>query len=134
MFIVCAKRDYRIIYTYGDGWVVLMGVDARKDVYKGDKLVAEKTEVDIRSLPDVAAVLTIKPSYSEYNTPAPTITQTPLPIQLTAELLKRLRIPEEYWDTLIACQTLEDLTGVNLPTGSLSGCCLCKDLQKQVTK
>lgn len=27
--------DYRIIYTYGDGWVTLLGVDARKDVYKG---------------------------------------------------------------------------------------------------
>jgi mRNA-degrading endonuclease RelE of RelBE toxin-antitoxin system len=26
---------YRIIYTYGDGWVILLGVDARKDIYKG---------------------------------------------------------------------------------------------------
>lgn len=58
--------DYRIIYTYGDGWVVLMGVDARKDVYKGDKLVAENTQIDFNSLPDVEALLTVKPSYTEY--------------------------------------------------------------------
>ncbi|MDP9478801.1 MAG: type II toxin-antitoxin system RelE/ParE family toxin, partial [Actinomycetota bacterium] len=27
--------DYRVLYTYGDGWVTLLGVDDRKDVYKG---------------------------------------------------------------------------------------------------
>ncbi len=111
--------DYRIIYTFGDGWVLLLGVDARKDVYKGDKLIAEKTEIDISSLPDVATLLTIKPTieptYQVNITPLPTNTETSLPTQLTAELLKRLRVPEEFWQILTACQTLEDLMAANIP-------------------
>jgi hypothetical protein len=96
--------DYRIIYTYGDGWVALMGVDARKDIYRGDKLVAEKTEINISSLPDLETALTIKPSYTkDFTSPTATNTEIPLPIQLTTELLKRLRIPEDYWNILIAC-------------------------------
>ncbi|PAX51755.1 UvrD-helicase domain-containing protein [Brunnivagina elsteri] len=109
--------DYRIIYTYGDGWVVLMGVDARKDVYKGDKLFAQTTEIDINALPDVEAILTIKPSYTkDFSSPTATNTETLLPISLTEELLKRLRIPTEYWTNLIACKTLDDLTAINLPS------------------
>jgi mRNA-degrading endonuclease RelE of RelBE toxin-antitoxin system len=48
--------DYRIIYTYGDGWVALLGVDARKDVYRGSKLVAEETEVDVSVLTEFGGV------------------------------------------------------------------------------
>lgn len=46
--------DFRIIYTYGDGWVALLGVDARKDVYKDnnkDKLIDEGTGVDVSAFP-----------------------------------------------------------------------------------
>jgi len=112
--------DYRIIYTFKDGWVMLLGVDARKDVYKGDKLVAETTEIDISSLPDVAALLTIKPTIQptyRVNITSPTPTpETLLPTQLTPELLKRLRVPEEFWQILTACQTLEDLMAANIPS------------------
>ncbi len=31
--------DYRVLYTYGSGLVTLLGVDARKDVYRGNKLL-----------------------------------------------------------------------------------------------
>jgi mRNA-degrading endonuclease RelE of RelBE toxin-antitoxin system len=110
--------DYRIIYTYGDGWVALMGVDARKDVYKGDKLVAQMAEIDINALPDVETVLAIKPSYkNDFTSPnVSAIAQTLLPTSLTEELLERLRIPEEYWHSFIACKSLEDLTAIKLPS------------------
>lgn len=49
--------DFRIIYTYGDGWVALLGVDARKDVYKGDKLIAEETEVDVAAFANLEDLL-----------------------------------------------------------------------------
>lgn len=78
-----------------------MGVDARKDVYKGDKLVAEKTEVDIRSLPDVEAVLTIKPCYPEYNTPARTLNYNPskwrlLPLRIRLSIMEHGVIPLQF--------------------------------------
>ncbi len=65
--------DYRIIYTYGDGWVALLGVDARKDIYKGSKLVAETTPLDVSSLPDLSDVLTPNASPA-----APWMTCSPL--------------------------------------------------------
>lgn len=108
--------DYRIIYTFGDKWVVLLGVDARKDVYKGDKLVAETTDIDISTLPDVEALLAVKPTYTQsLALPDTSNTESPLPVEITGDLLHRLRLPEEYWATLTACRTLDDLMAVNLP-------------------
>lgn len=108
--------DYRIIYTFGDQWVILLGVDARKDVYKGDKLVAETTDIDISTLPNVEALLAVKPTYTpNLVLPDTSNTESPLPVEITEDLLHRLRLPEEYWTTLIACRTLDDLMAVNLP-------------------
>ncbi len=110
--------DQRIIYTYSDGWVALLGVDARKDVYKGKKLVAEATELDTSSLPDMQDLLTPTPS------PAPptvhqNATATPpenvLPVQLTPDLLKRLLVPAQFIDQLTPCQTLDQLTRAAIP-------------------
>lgn len=108
--------DYRIIYTFGDKWVALLGVDARKDIYKGDKLVAETTDIDISSLPDVEEMLTVKPTYTpSFGLADVSSTETPLPVEITEDLLRRLRVPEEYWSTLTTCRTLDDLMAVNLP-------------------
>src|SRR5215207_8436542 len=49
--------DYRVLYTYGDGWVTLLGVDNRKDVYKGDRLLAEEPVVSVSRVPDVEDLL-----------------------------------------------------------------------------
>jgi mRNA-degrading endonuclease RelE of RelBE toxin-antitoxin system len=54
--------DYRIIYSYGDGWVSLLGVDQRKDVYKGNKLMAEAVAVDVHQLPTPDELLSPKPT------------------------------------------------------------------------
>jgi superfamily I DNA/RNA helicase/mRNA-degrading endonuclease RelE of RelBE toxin-antitoxin system len=108
--------DYRIIYTYGDRWVALLGVDQRKDVYKGRKLIAATNDsngINVDTLPNSQQLLTTKP-----NPPEPTPTQTsttPLPSPINQELLQRLRVPETYIDPLLACQTLEDLTFANIP-------------------
>lgn len=109
--------DYRIIYTFGDKWVALLGVDNRKDVYKGDKLVAETTDIDISSLPDVEEMLTVKPSYTpSFGLANVSSTETPLPGEITEDLLGRLRVPEEYWPRLTTCRTLDNLMAVNLPS------------------
>jgi superfamily I DNA/RNA helicase/mRNA-degrading endonuclease RelE of RelBE toxin-antitoxin system len=106
--------DYRIIYTYGDGWVALLGVDARKDIYKGSKLVAETTPLDVSSLPDLSDVLT--PNATPTPQPQNPSTENLLPVQLTEELLTRLLVPRECFPTLLSCRTLDDLFSANIPS------------------
>jgi superfamily I DNA/RNA helicase/mRNA-degrading endonuclease RelE of RelBE toxin-antitoxin system len=105
--------DYRIIYTYGDGWVVLLGVDARKDIYRGDKLVAEESAIDVSSFSDLEDLLT--PQVTPTPSPKPAQQENLLPVQLTEELLTRLLIPTECFPILIACRTLDDLLEANIP-------------------
>ncbi|MBW4579588.1 MAG: UvrD-helicase domain-containing protein [Tildeniella nuda ZEHNDER 1965/U140] len=99
--------DFRIIYTYSDGWVALLGVDARKDVYKGDKLVAEETEVDITALARLDNLLTPEPPQSPE--PKPSQAEALLPVELTAVLLERLLIPKTCFPALLTCRTFDDL-------------------------
>ena len=113
--------DHRIIYTYGDGWVALLGVDARKDIYKGEKLVAEETELDVSSLPDMEDLLTPNPSTppsfssaSAPNTPTETL-ENWLPIALSADFLKRLLVPNQFFAELTPCKTFDDLTSAAIP-------------------
>ena len=108
--------DFRIIYTYGDGWVALLGVDARKDVYNGKKLVAEPTELDISQLPNIEELLAPQSDYSQTHQPPKTApSENLLPTTLDEALLKQLRIPQNYTSTLLACRTLDDLTNANIP-------------------
>ena len=115
--------DQRIIYTYGDGWVALLGVDARKDVYKGEKLVAEETELDISSLPDMQDLLTPTPPPAAPKTQKKADKQTSsvgpsenyLPVQLTPDFLERLLVPTQFFDALTACKTLDHLTSAAIP-------------------
>lgn len=105
--------DFRIIYTYGDGWVALLGVDARKDVYKGDKLIAEETEVDVAAFANLENLLAPEKVLS----PEPKLSQaeTLLPVELTEELLDRLLIPKTCFPTLLACRTFDDLLEADVP-------------------
>jgi superfamily I DNA/RNA helicase/mRNA-degrading endonuclease RelE of RelBE toxin-antitoxin system len=107
--------DFRIIYTYGDGWVALLGVDARKDVYKGDKLVAEETEVDVTPFSKLDDLLT--PEKTSAPPPKPSQTENLLPVELTEDLLDRLLVPKACFPTLLACRTFDDLLEVDVPDG-----------------
>ncbi|MEI2577290.1 UvrD-helicase domain-containing protein [Scytonema sp. PRP1] len=105
--------DFRIIYTYGDGWVALLGVDARKDIYKGDKLIAEETEVNVAAFANLENLLApekVLPPESK-----PSQVETLLPVGLTEELLDRLFIPKTCFPTLLACRTFDDLLEAAVP-------------------
>ncbi len=99
--------DFRIIYTYGDGWVALLGVDARKDIYKGDKLIAEETQVDVAAFANLENLLT--PEKVLPPEPKPSQTETLLPVELTDTLLERLLIPKIFFPALLNCRTFDDL-------------------------
>lgn len=117
--------DQRIIYTYGDGWVALLGVDARKDVYKGEKLIAEETELDVSRLPNMEDLLTLTPSKSQAASkptdpkkpasPESAATENWLPVKLTSDFLSRLLVPDQFFTELTACKTLNDLTSAAVP-------------------
>ncbi|MGG6295192.1 UvrD-helicase domain-containing protein [Leptolyngbya sp. AN02str] len=107
--------DFRIIYTYGGGWVALLGVDARKDIYKGDKLVAEDTEVDVTPFSKLDDLLT--PEKTSVPPPKPSQTENLLPVKLTEDLLDRLLIPKACFPTLLACRTFDDLLEADVPDG-----------------
>jgi superfamily I DNA/RNA helicase/mRNA-degrading endonuclease RelE of RelBE toxin-antitoxin system len=105
--------DFRIIYTYGDGWVALLGVDARKDVYKGDKLVTEEAEIDITAFAKLDDLLTPeKPPSPE---PRPSQAETFLPVELTEALLDHLLIPKTCFPALLTCRTFDDLLEADVP-------------------
>lgn len=113
--------DYRVLYTYGDGWVTLLGVDDRKDVYRGEQLVADEPDVSVSKLPSVEDWLQPAPSTRGWNgmpewreTPA-TPSPDPLPFSLTAGFLRQLLVPDEYINPLCACRTYDDLFAVQAP-------------------
>src|SRR5438105_6243518 len=43
--------DFRVFYTYGDGWVTLLGVSDRKDAYRGEHVEANGPGFDFDELP-----------------------------------------------------------------------------------
>jgi superfamily I DNA/RNA helicase/mRNA-degrading endonuclease RelE of RelBE toxin-antitoxin system len=106
--------DFRIIYTYGDGWVALLGVDARKDVYRGDKEFDEPAPLDVTALTnlDDRLVPQVSPTY-----PPSTQTTQPdlLPVELTEDLLIRLLIPSALFPILLHCQTFDHLLAADIP-------------------
>ncbi len=115
--------DYRILYTYGDGWVTLLGVDDRKDIYdKHGQVVAEGPDIPISSIPSIGDLLEPKPAEPAWEQPASPVTlvasadaPTALPLTLTPDLLRRLQVPDAYVDVLCACATLEDLIAAQIP-------------------
>jgi superfamily I DNA/RNA helicase/mRNA-degrading endonuclease RelE of RelBE toxin-antitoxin system len=109
--------DYRIIYTYGDGWVTLLGVDNRKDIYKGERLMAEAPDVSIGDLSNADALLlpVTQPAYSPKRDDTQTTIEDELPVTIDDDLLRRLRVPEAYFQTLCACRTVDDLVAADVP-------------------
>lgn len=109
--------DFRIIYTYGDGWVALLGVDARKDIYKGDKLVAEETEIDVAAFSKLDDLLT--PDRPHSSIPSAKVgeegSENLLPVELTEDLLDRLLIPKACFPAILACHTFDDLLEADIP-------------------
>lgn len=108
--------DFRILYTYGGNVVTLLGVDDRKDVYKGDFLVAFDNAPDVAAdqIPDADALLEPTAPAPQLLTRKPT-TPTPLSQPVTPELLERMRIPLEYQAALLACKTVDDLCNALVP-------------------
>ncbi|GAB4415538.1 MAG: 3'-5' exonuclease [Anaerolineae bacterium] len=118
--------NYRILYVIQEPFVQLLDIGKHDYIYslvdsykKGDTpdldVLGEvldpttpTTAADIPDWPDG------RPAYPVH-TPAPQSTDRLLPMEITAEVLQRLEIPEIYHQELIACETEDDLLELSLP-------------------
>jgi mRNA-degrading endonuclease RelE of RelBE toxin-antitoxin system len=116
--------NYRIIYTFGEdasgnGWVALLGVDHRKDVYEGNDIVADAPAFDLASLPSNDGLLSLRDDPPPWQTTTTTTTKVAsfeyLPVKFDTDLLTRLRIPAQFHPAIIACETLDDLAAADIP-------------------
>jgi superfamily I DNA/RNA helicase len=110
-----------VLYTYGDGWVALLGVDNRRDVYDQlGNLVVEVPTASVKGIPEVDELL--RPAdpptaawSSSASARAPEADGDVLPVHLDADLLRRLRVPEGCIPALSTCRTLDDLLDAPVP-------------------
>ncbi|HEY7347225.1 MAG TPA: UvrD-helicase domain-containing protein [Ktedonobacterales bacterium] len=115
--------DYRIFYTYGhdqmsgQDWVKLLKVGQRDDVYEGDEALDDSPpspealqDIDLPEPPTSLGKLLEPPPKH-----AGTAAAVPLLIPIDADLLTRLGIPQEYFDSLIACRTQDEVILAPVP-------------------
>lgn len=119
--------DYRLFYSFGQGWVKLLSVRKRDE----RTYVIELSETDAPAPPPEESVLTPQPKEVSAPddsvvpapaTPAPTpatqepaLVTTSLPFELTESLLKQWQIPSEYWDGITAAPNSEALLELPIP-------------------
>ncbi|MBD2130450.1 UvrD-helicase domain-containing protein [Microcoleus sp. ZQ-A2] len=116
--------DYRLLYSFGQGWVKLLSVRHRKEAYKGIQSAA-----DTLSLPFPPIALEPKATQAVVLTPikvhsnesssvdgfAQKIVTTALPYELTESLLKQWQIPPQYWSNLLSVPNAESILELPLP-------------------
>lgn len=110
--------DYRIFYSFGEGWVKLLSVRKRDDrtyeieIPDFDTPPPPPTELDNWQLPKVPHSpnsATTPTAEEAVAPPQETAYTTALPFQLTPDLLQKWRIPQEYWQDLIHIPNSEAL-------------------------
>ena len=121
--------DYRLFYSFGQGWVKLLSIRKRDE--RTYELELPEFEAPV-SPPEPSLLhpnkLETKPSITNYVSAAgrsplrstnSDIT-TALPVEFTFSLLKQWQIPEEYWSDLLQVQNSEALLDLPLPDKYLS--------------
>jgi len=109
--------DFRIIYTYGHGWVTLLGVYDRKDAYRGDKFTAEEPGFDLAEVPkgDWSPEPAHRPSPEALSLEPSASSQEEFEQPVDDALLDRLRVPVEHRSALRGCRTFDLLAAAPVP-------------------
>ena len=111
--------DYRLFYSFGQGWVKLLSVRKRDDrTYE-----IELPEVDAPAPPPDWAVGSRESGVGETSSTPPATphsllpipTTTALPFKLTEALLKQWQIPSAHWPGIIAAPNSEALLELPIP-------------------
>ncbi len=125
--------DYRILYTFGDAWVKLLGIDLRRDAYHRNQLVdTASPQFDVKEVPTLDDLVLAEdvpievPSSQPLDTemeyrstgPEPPVRNLAAPLggEISTLLLQRLHVDQEFHDELRACKTDVDLINANIPS------------------
>ncbi|MHB1327919.1 MAG: 3'-5' exonuclease [Gemmatimonadales bacterium] len=110
--------DHRIFYRFGDDWISLLGIRRRQeDTY--DSLPAEAANALPPAHHDDDLDTLIAQSKPKVFTFKTVTTETPLPRQLTRELLQELAVPIAAVPVLLRCTTEEALLEAAVPSDVL---------------
>jgi superfamily I DNA/RNA helicase/mRNA-degrading endonuclease RelE of RelBE toxin-antitoxin system len=110
--------DYRLFYTFGEGWIRLLALRLHHDGYDDEDIAYEEPEV----APPPAGSDASRPASSpcpappghwgEDTEPEPVRT---LPQPLTPDLLKQLKVPAKYHAALASCRDEDELLEAPVP-------------------
>ncbi len=115
--------DYRLFYSFGEGWVKLLSIRKRDErtyelelpEFEPPAPPPEASTLNPQVAPDGRAIKSGKAPA----TPQAEIT-TALPFKFTESLLKQWQIPSEYWSELLQIKNSEALLDLPLPDQYLS--------------
>jgi mRNA-degrading endonuclease RelE of RelBE toxin-antitoxin system len=107
--------DFRVFYTFGDGWVTLLGVSDRKDAYRGEKIEAEQPGSDLDSVPKGDWLPEREPSPGNGAVAPPPTEDEVFARPVDEVLLERLRIPSAHRAALCGARKLQDLVNASVP-------------------
>jgi len=117
---VCRLRcgDYRVLYTFGKGWIRLLGIRLHHEGYDDESLDYESPS----HMPSMDAATATEPAA---NKPAKVPvavppTSRPLPQSITVEFLQQLQVPEGYHLSLLACRDEDKLLEADVPSDLLN--------------
>jgi mRNA-degrading endonuclease RelE of RelBE toxin-antitoxin system len=112
--------DYRLLYTFGTGWIRLLGIRLHHQGYDDESIDYEEPKVVPRpalNAPEEDAVPLGVPAPSVTSaTPTPSAAvERPLPRPLTSQFLSELRVPLEYHALLESCTDEKSLLDAAVP-------------------
>lgn len=106
--------DYRIFYTFGQGWIRLLGIRLHHAGYDDESIGYEEPQ---DTPADAAEPSARKKPRAFVETPPPS---RPLPQAITVAFLQQLQVPEGYHPSLLACTNEDRLLEADVPPDVLS--------------
>ena len=128
---VCRARvgDYRLFYSYGDGWVKLLGIRRRQEKTYRNVMAAEEPQSPVGQSPELPPEPeTPAPAHFEPQAAPDLDTQEfgeppqldeSLPRPLDAAWLQQLHVPVEHIPALVQCTSPDALLDADVPHGVL---------------
>ena len=114
-FFPCSRGDYRLFYTFGKGWIRLLGIRLHHEGYDDESLgYEEPAHTSEPTIPAAPGPEPKKPVQPE--TPA----SRPLPHPITPDFLQQLQVPAGYHPALLACTDEDGLIEANVPNNVLT--------------
>ncbi len=122
--------DYRLFYTFAQGWVKLLSVRKRDErTYELDLSDVDNSsslpdsnllDPQAQDPPEVIRVQDYTSSNISGTLEPSNLQTTSLPFELTETLLKQWQIPKEYWPGILAAQNCEAILELPIPDQYLS--------------